>query len=165
MLATALLVLLALAGCGHTTKTVTVGGPPPPAGTRTAATGTTAAGSVSHVVHLGSFRSPTGNIGCVLIDGDARCDIAQRSWSPPKRPASCPSIVDFGQGLEMQATGDPGFVCAGDTSRDPSSPSLGYGIASKVGPFECVSRSSGMTCTRTTDGHGFFLSIQAYRIF
>jgi len=65
----------------------------------------------------------------------------------------------------MQATGTPQFVCAGDTARDPSAASLEYGVASRVEPFECVSRPTGMTCTRTSDGHGFFLSIQSYRIF
>lgn len=169
----ALLALIALGGCGATTKTVTVGGPPKaptptgrsPAVTTPIAASTTPAGAPRRVLHLSTFRSPTGNIGCVLLDGDARCDIEHRSWSPPARPSSCPTIVNFGQGLQMQATGAPQFVCAGDTARDPSAASLEYGVASRVEPFECVSRTTGMTCTRTSDGHGFFLSIQSYRIF
>ncbi len=169
----ALVALLALAGCGETTKTVTVGGPlkglAPTATTRAAAgpktTSTDVAGTPTRVLHLIDFRSPTGNIGCVLLAGNARCDIERRAWSPPRRPSSCPAVVDFGQGLQMQATGAPGFVCAGDTAREPSAPILEYGQASRVGPFECVSRATGMTCTRPSDGHGFFISIQSYRIF
>ena len=170
--APALLVLIALAGCGATTRTVTVGGPPKGlAATATSITAGTpktaqaATGAPSRVRHLGTFRSPTGNIGCVLIAGDARCDIERRGWSPPRRPSTCPAIADFGQGLQMQATGSPGFVCAGDTARDPAAPILEYGEASRIGPFECVSRTSGMSCTRASDGHGFFLSIQSYRLF
>jgi hypothetical protein len=34
-----------------------------------------------------------------------------------------------------------------------------------VGPYECVSRSTGMTCTNRTTGHGFQISIQSYRRF
>jgi hypothetical protein len=163
------LALLALAGCGAATKTVTVGGPPKgftAAATLPAASKTTAdAGAPIRVLHLANFRSPTGNIGCLLLPDDARCDIERRGWSPPQRPANCPAIVDFGQGLQMGATGAPSFVCAGDTVRELTAPGLGYGEASRVGPFECLSRSSGMTCTRRSDGHGFFLSIQSYRIF
>jgi hypothetical protein len=163
-----LLGLLALAGCGGSTKTVTVGGPPSGVTGSSASgattSGTTTATPTGPVVHLSAFRSPTGNIGCMLTDGQARCDIARRSWSPPARPASCPTVVDFGQGLEMAATGAPRFVCAGDTVREPKSPVLAYGTSSISGPFECISASSGMTCTRP-DGHGFFLSIQTYRLF
>jgi len=160
MPAAAVFVLLALAGCGQTTKTVTVGplpGPASPAGATAKPTGP--------VVHLSAFRSPTGNIGCVVVESDARCDIERRSWSPPARPASCPTIVDFGQGVEMQARGAARIVCAGDTVRDPKSPVLSYGVTSVSGPFECISASNGMTCTRPADGHGFFLSIQTYRLF
>jgi len=164
----ALAAVISLAGCGVTTKTVTVGTPAPgtqAAAHSVAASAPTTPAAATAVLHLATFRSPTGNIGCVLLDGDARCDIERRSWSPPPRPASCPTIVDFGQGLQMQATGAPQFVCAGDTARDPASPPLPYGRATRVGPFECVSRTTGMTCTRPADGHGFFLSIQSYRIF
>ena len=33
--------------------------------------------------HYTQFESPSRNIGCVLLDGLARCDIMVRSWSPP----------------------------------------------------------------------------------
>lgn len=73
--------------------------------------------------------------------------------------------MDFGQGLQIGGSGAPGFVCAGDTARDVTSPKLAYGTASEVAPFICRSRNTGVTCTRTTDGHGFFVSIQSYRFF
>ena len=116
-------------------------------------------------VHRPSFRSPTGNVGCILIGGLARCDIAKRDWSPPPHPASCPNQVDFGQGLEVGESGKGHFVCAGDTARDPSAARLPYGTASQVGSFICVSRPSGMTCTNRHNGHGFFISVQSYRAF
>jgi hypothetical protein len=101
----------------------------------------------------------------VVLDGTARCDINQRNWSPPARPAKCPKEVDFGQGLQVVGSGPGEFVCAGDTAMDPSAPKLGYGTESVDGPFKCVSASSGITCTKTTTGHGFFISIQSYRVF
>jgi hypothetical protein len=111
------------------------------------------------------FRSPTGNIGCSLLGGLARCDIAKRSWPPPARPASCPTIVDFGQGLEVGSAGEGRFVCAGDTVRDPASPRLAYGTATRIGGLECLSARDGVTCTARTSRHGFFISLQRYRIF
>ena len=158
----ALLGLLALAGCGGSTRTVTVEGPPAEAASTAAATTPQPTGPV---VHLRAFRSPTGNTGCLLAAGELRCDIGRRSWSPPPRPANCPAVVGFGQGLELPARGAARFVCAGDTVRDPHSPVLAYGTTSAAGPFECISALSGMTCTRPANGHGFFLSTQTYRLF
>jgi hypothetical protein len=117
------------------------------------------------IVHQGSFQSPTGNIGCVLIGGIARCDIVQRDWSPPARPASCSSQVDYGQGLEIGRSGPAKVVCAGDTTRNPGAPKLAYGSGSQVGDFVCVSRSSGVTCTNRFNGHGFLISVQSYKLF
>ncbi len=156
----ALLGLVALAGCGGSTKTVFVGGSP-----TEATTSKTAAEPTGPIVHLNAFRSPTGNIGCLLSGGQARCDIERRDWAPPARPANCPAVVDYGQGLEMQESGAARFVCAGDTVRDPGSPVLAYGTTAVSGAFECISASNGMTCTKPADGHGFFLSIQTYRQF
>jgi hypothetical protein len=116
------------------------------------------------VVHLQSFRSPSGNIGCVMFEGGARCDIRKREWSPPAHPSSCPGQVDFGQGLSVDHTGSASFVCAGDTALDPSGTPLDYGEASEVGGTQCISRSEGITCANHS-GHGFFISIQSYKIF
>lgn len=180
-------VALILAGCGSGgTKTVTVtstsssasassstssGGPTsetattPPSTSTSASMSTSTASTVTATVHLATFKSPTGNIGCMIIAGTARCDIRKRTWSPPPRPASCPNEVDFGQGLIVTRSGPARFVCAGDTSADPSAQSLGYGTATSVGGFTCVSASSGMSCRNTATGHGFVIAIQGYRIF
>jgi hypothetical protein len=170
-----------LAGCGGATKTVVVQGPPSAGSTAAGAntgssethtsstvkssTGTTTGAAPTRIVHLEAFQSPTGNIGCMLIGGVARCDIVHRTWVLPPRPASCPQIVDFGQGLEVGAGGTGRFVCAGDTARDPASAKLPYGTGAQVGDFLCVSRSTGMTCTNRVSGHGFTLSMQQYRLF
>lgn len=118
----------------------------------------------SRTVHLKTFRSPSGNIGCALYEGGARCDIRKRDWSPPPRPAKCAKQVDYGQGIEVAHRGEAGFVCAGDTALDPSSSALSYGTASQVGGAECISRKNGVTCVNQA-GHGFFLSVQSYQVF
>lgn len=164
-------VLLA-SGCGASTQTVTVNSPPATTGSSqtTATTSSTATTSAAppkptQTLRLSSFQSPSGNIGCMLIGDLARCDIVRRQWSPPPRPSSCPQIVDYGQGLEVGHSGAGRFVCAGDTARDPAAPKLAYGTATRHGHFLCQSATSGVTCTDETSGHGFFVSIQSYRIF
>lgn len=152
-----------------TTGTTTTGTTTSGTTTTGATTSTFTTAALTHLshkplLHLTAFLSPTGNIGCQMLDGFARCDILQRSWSPPPHPASCSREVDYGQGLEVGATGKAGFVCAGDTARDPNSPPLRYGYASVEGKIACVSAFTGMTCT-SADGHGFFISRQRYRIF
>src|SRR5690349_1741503 len=93
-----------LAGCGGGTRTVVETGPPRTTGISAAnagtvtgtATGTattsTQAESPTRFVSLATFQSPSGNIGCVIAGDIARCDIVQRTWQPPARPASCPQI-------------------------------------------------------------------------
>jgi hypothetical protein len=116
------------------------------------------------VVHLQTFRSPSGNIGCAMFEGGARCDIRKRQWSPPPRPSSCSEEVDYGQGLAVGHDGKSSFVCAGDTALDPSAESLAYGEASELGGTTCMSRAEGITCANHA-GHGFFISIQSYKVF
>jgi hypothetical protein len=111
------------------------------------------------------FESPSRNIGCVMLGGQARCDISSRSWKPPARPASCPDIVDFGQGLEVAARGPARFVCAGDAAMDPQAPMLPYGQTTVIGQLRCTSATTGVTCRSTRTGHGFLISRQRYSLF
>lgn len=121
--------------------------------------------SASPTFHYTDFRSPSRNIGCYILDGTARCDINHRDWSPPPHPAWCSKEVDFGQGLTVGMSRRAQFVCAGDTALDPSGRPLPYGATDKVGAFVCGSATTGVTCTNLRTTHGFFISIQRYRIF
>lgn len=113
---------------------------------------------------LNAFRSPSGNIGCILSGGVARCDIAKRDWTAP-RPADCPPQVDAGQGLEVGRSGAAAVVCAGDTALDPGAEVLPYGRAARTGGFTCLSRPAGISCQADASGRGFFVSTQRYRLF
>jgi Family of unknown function (DUF6636) len=131
----------------------------------TLAAGGAVASAAAPVHHYSFFESPSRNIGCVILDGQARCDILVRSWTPPPRPASCPHVVDFGQGLEVSVSGRARFVCAGDTATNPHAPTLAYGQVTVTGELRCASATTGMTCRSTRTGHGFFISRQRYSIF
>lgn len=174
-LAASLLALSLLAGCGSssdsgsgskTTTVVRTVTEPPRTVTSTTPTETTPKSTEpkavpteppGRTIRLTTFRSPSGNIGCVLLGGEARCDIRDRAWSPPPRPASC--RLDYGQGLVVGRGGPGRFVCAGDTALDPSAKPLPYDTGARAGGFLCVSRTNGIRC-QSPSGHGFFLSRQ-----
>jgi hypothetical protein len=126
--------------------------------------GATVATSASILRHA-SFQTPTHNIGCQLLGGVARCDIRHRTYTLPPRPRSCSHIVAFGQGVLVGKSGKARIVCAGDTVLNPDLPVLAYGSSDTFGRFTCKSASVGLTCTNQITGHGFFLSIQSYRLF
>lgn len=134
----------------------------PSSSTTRAQPGTSGAGSVRHVNDITMFLSPTGNIGCVIGPDNARCDIHERDWAPPARPASCP--LDYGQGIEVGPTDAATYVCAGDTAFDPTSQHLPYGDSIQAGVMLCTSTQSGMECKSTSSGHGFTISREAHNI-
>jgi len=155
--------LLALAGCGDDTKTVTE--------LKIPSTGTTVKAQTqrlsaippgNHGPHY--FETPSHNIGCYIDSKSARCDIRERSWSPPPKPQYCVKVgVDWGQGLAVGAH-RASFVCAGDTVLGGPG-LLGYRHSAQRGTTLCVSRVAGITCRNTETAHGFFLSRASYRLF
>ncbi len=107
------------------------------------------------------FTMPSGNIGCLMVsDGVVRCDIRQRDWAPPARPADC--NYDFGQGVVLGKTA--GFICASDTALI-GAPVLPYGSTSRQGPYQCRSDENGVECTNLDTRHGFSLSAADYQLF
>jgi hypothetical protein len=115
-----------------------------------------------------AFHSPSGNVGCQISPTGVRCDIDQRNWSPPPRPADC--RLDYGQGISIGIGKPARFVCAGDTARvlppyGGAGEPLAYGEAITAGPMRCESAESGMTCRDVGSGHGFSISRQAYQLF
>jgi hypothetical protein len=134
----------------------------PSATTTTTAANPAAPAANLPALHLRAFRSPSSNLGCELDATVARCDIAQRTWKSPPRPASCQ--LDYGNGLEVLPSGTGRFTCAGDTALNPQDPPLPYGRRSTIGSLSCLSEPSGITC-RNAAGHGFAIARTAYRIF
>ncbi len=113
------------------------------------------------VLALKAFQSPSGNIACQMTQKFVRCDIAERSWNPPAAPSDCP--VDFGQGIQLPASGTASFVCAGDTVLNPDAQELPYGSSSQVGAIRCDSNDSGIECENGGGGK-FSLSREGYEL-
>ena len=107
------------------------------------------------------FRTPSRNIGCVLMKQEVRCDIAEREWKPT--PANEPCRLDYGNGISLNANGAQ-FTCAGDTTLGAPTV-LEYGQRAQRGKFFCDSAQDGVTCSNLETGAGFFISRESYRIF
>ena len=116
-----------------------------------------------------SFRTPTGNIGCVFSAGltgaekpTIRCDIRSRLRPAPRRPKRCP--LDYGDSIQVSQFGRVTLVCHGDTAIDPQARVLQYGRTWRRDGLSCTSRFDGLTCTNESK-HGFFMSRQSWRVF
>ena len=113
-------------------------------------------------LHLTSFQSPTGNIGCRLTSTAARCDIRVQHWNVATLP-SCSHGRD--RGLMVGRGGPATFVCAPTGVIDPAARSLAYGKDSQANGFTCHSSTLGVTCKSATSGHGFSLNREKYKRF
>ncbi|SDQ11834.1 DUF6636 domain-containing protein [Quadrisphaera sp. DSM 44207] len=120
-----------------------------------------------------AFTMPSGNITCLLEKGagaaDAvRCQIAERSWTPPPQPAECTS--GWGDGVTV-TEGRAEVTCAGDSVAGWVEPgtdgpvTLAYGSVITLGDVTCESREDGVRCSDTTTGAGFVLSRARYELF
>ena len=110
------------------------------------------------------FVTPSGNIACLADSDWVRCDIEERDWSPPARPADCSDQTGYGQGITLNATGKPEFVCAGDTTFGGDATTLQYGDRDGANGYTCFSETTGVRC-ENRDGHGFTIGREAYRLF
>ena len=96
------------------------------------------------------FASPSGNISC---------QIDYRRGSSPDS-AYCVSFTPP-QNVSMNAQGVLSICSGGDSclSNPPGGePTLEYGQSKGIGPFVCLSETSGMTCTVASSGRGFTVS-------
>ena len=111
-----------------------------------------------------SFRSPTGNIHCMIFSGSytgARCDLAKFTPSYP-RPGDCD--LDWGFAFEVGITGPGSPICAGDTVRQRNARVLKYGQSVTRSGITCISAKTGMTCVNA-QGHGFTVARAFQRAF
>ena len=111
---------------------------------------------------MASFRSPSGNIGCMYLDGFLRCDVAEVSNRQPRPPADCE--FGWGQAFEMErGSRRAARICHGDTVLDPGAPVLRYGASWEGGGFSCLSSERGISC-RNARGAGWDLSRRAQTV-
>jgi hypothetical protein len=126
-------------------------------------------GPASAASTLPGFRSPSGNISCLLVSGppaNLLCKLAHSDYAGTLQ-ARCMAPDGAGvdwHGFTLGATRKGMVVCSGGilyTGR-PSYVTLPYGATWRRGAFTCLSRVVGVTC-RNGRGHGLFLSRQTWR--
>ena len=122
---------------------------------------------------LPGFRSPSGNIECLVLPrGRAilctlgSADYARRLQARCMAPSG--AGVDW-HGFMLAATGKGAINCSGGilynpTTQRPSYVTLAYGKSWRQGVFTCWSRISGVTC-RNRSGHGLTVSRQSWRVW
>jgi hypothetical protein len=120
-----------------------------------------AAGATTTTATIQTFRTPSGHIGCAYDTTMLRCDLDDVAHRPA-RPKACE--LDYGSAFGLTRTGRARRLCVGDTALDPDAKVLAYGRTRHLGPFTCVSRTTGLRCT-TAAGHGFTLSRATQRLF
>lgn len=109
------------------------------------------------------FKSPTGNIFCLIFESTLRCDLLQNDATLPTRPKDCE--LDWGNAFGVGPQNQKAQrVCAGDTVANPEYPVLNYGKSISKAGFTCRSERTGMTC-KNKFGRGFFLSHQKQTLF
>ena len=109
------------------------------------------------------FQSPSGNIGCAMSKSfGVRCDIRNKTWQAPPKPASCE--LDWGFGMNIDRRGKGTFVCAGDTTLGEGR-HLPFGESIRRGRYRCRSKTIGMRCVNLRTHHGFLISRQVARPF
>ena len=117
------------------------------------------------VAVLPGIKTPTRNISCVATPAALHCDIAQSAYST-RLQARCtapPTGLDW-HGFELTPTGKGQVACSGGVlvTGAVRSRTLPYGRVWRHGPYTCVSRATGLTCTNG-HGHGLFLSRASWR--
>lgn len=134
------------------------------------------AATVDAATTIPGFRSPSGNISCLLIPSSRSssmllCDLARADYSA-RLQAHCLGPngggVDW-HGFTLTATRKGALNCSGGilynpTTERPSYVTLPYGASWHRGAFTCSSRTTGVTC-RSRAGHGLFVSRQSWRLW
>jgi hypothetical protein len=116
---------------------------------------------------LESFKTPTGNIICIMTDTDVECGIKSGLNPAPPRQACTDGDPVFNR-VDLPATGiaEP-LRCAGDPgafAEEPNAKVLNYGNTLIKDETGCTSFEFGVVCANGK-GHGFFLSRAVVRYF
>lgn len=116
-------------------------------------------GSGSAALRSRKFQTPSGNIGCLYMEGALRCDIEGELKPQPQRDC------DFDwAAIEVEANGKARPLCVSDTVRDDDAPTLKVGRKWKRNGITCRAKRASLRC-HNRKHHGFFLSADDWDTF
>lgn len=122
------------------------------------------------------FQSPSGNIGCEMINNDdgtafAACKLKDHTWVAPVAPLTSGGDCEYSGSDLMLLQGDA--PCAGfwpsqtfllQQPQYGGLQTLAYGQTRSIGAITCDSEPSGVTCTDSSTGHFFRVSRESYEL-
>jgi hypothetical protein len=108
------------------------------------------------------FQTPSGNIHCVILQANIRCDIIKITAKIPPKPKNCE--FDWGRVFILGIRGNGYRTCYSDTVINPQNPILQYGATLRYQGITCTSRRTGLTCVNR-DQKGWELSRERQRFF
>lgn len=110
------------------------------------------------------FQTPTGDVACEMSRYDIRCEIFGSSWTPPRRPKSCPGR--WGRSIVLPGATVAHFSCDTEAIVLPDGesglPILAVGSRTRVQQYVCEMRATGLSCRSRK--HGFLLSFHSFKI-
>lgn len=113
----------------------------------------------------GDFQTPSGNIYCqIQPDPDGLPAVACEGGGSQAGPKpDCAAHMQWGDRFYLVQGGPVVSNCHTDTirSNQPQAPVLEYGQTKTVGTITCDSETSGLTCTDSSTGHYFSMSMEA----
>jgi len=121
-------------------------------------------GDVIKVGNFLAFKVPTGQIGCAYTKNPTtlRCD-TRFSTRFTQRPPRCEG--EYGHSFEVSPSGHASAICAGDTVLSATGArTIPYGHSWTIGGYACTSQTTSLTCTNG-QGHGFRLSRSQQLLF
>ena len=101
-----------------------------------------------------TFRSPTGNVGCLFSSNSEMPPQVRCEWRGGNDRAVL--VTERGKGRRIKIT---------DTVMDPNAKVLAYGRSTRFGSLRCTSRTTGITCRSARSEHGFTVSVQKQKVF
>lgn len=117
--------------------------------------GSSSGGSSSGPQGITAFRSPSGNITCVITVSAGNGRFAQCELNS----------MPYGGGFHIDQWSTVSRYDVGYDDIADRRFTLAYGHSIRRGPFTCTSETVGMTCRSVSSGHGFFLSRERQRTF
>ncbi|MFI7004391.1 hypothetical protein [Nocardia sp. NPDC050175] len=155
------------AGCGAETHSDSA--PPAPATSASVApahaeskTETTADPADYQSGYGTTFKSPSGQFRCSIVDGHAGCN----GQFPPNVPLvrDCAGRLSEPNTISVSRGNEGGFVQSCSPTAAADSKILPYNVVLRIAQTQCViHEQTGVSC-ETGDGHGFTVSDNAYTL-
>lgn len=110
------------------------------------------------------FHTPSGNIKCDILAGDAITAMCQISGYTPSFPKPADCRGNYGDVFIIEHTGKAYLPCGASVLNANDRYELPYDHAVGLGSVMCLVEKTGITC-KNKEGHGFFVSRKSQKVW